>query len=221
MGNNGNIDRHYFLGSKITEDGDSSHEIKRCLLLGRKATSNLDSILKSTEITLPTTVHIVKAMVFPIVMYEFENWTIKKGWAPKNWCFWTVVLEKTLESTLDSKEIKPVNPKGNQPWIFIGRTDAEAEFPVLWPRDMKSRLTGKDPYVGKYWGQEQKEATEDEMVGWLNEITDSIDMSLSKLQEMVKGREAWHAAVHGVTKSWRQLSDWTPPPLSENVLKLL
>ena len=95
----------------------------------------------------------------------------KEGWAPKNWCFWTVVLEKTLESSLDSKEIKPVNPKGNQPWIFVGRTDVKGEAPVLWPPDAKSQLTGKDPDAGKDWGQEEKGATEDEMIvcnHWLN-----------------------------------------------------
>ena len=101
----------------------------------------------------------------PVVMYRWESWTIKKGWAPKNWCFRISVLEKTLESPLDCKEIKPVNPKGNQPWIFIGRTDAEAEAPIFWSPDEKSRLTGKDSDAGKDWGQE-KGTTEDEMVGW-------------------------------------------------------
>ena len=115
-----------YLGSKITTDGDCSHEIKRRLLLGRKVTTNLDSILKSRDITLPTQVHLVKAMVFPVVMYGCESWA-KESWAQKNWCFWTVVLEKTLESPLDCKEIQPVHPKGDQSWVFIGRTDAEAE----------------------------------------------------------------------------------------------
>ena len=138
-GNSGNSDRLYFWGSKITADGDCSHEIKRCLLLGRKALTNLDSILKSRDITLPTKVHLVKAMVFPVVMYGCESWTIKKAeHQPKNWCFWTVVLEKTLESPLDCKEIQPVHPKGNQSWIFIGRTDAEAETSILWPLDTKN-----------------------------------------------------------------------------------
>ena len=138
-GNSGNSDRLYFWGSKITADGDCSHEIKRCLLLGRKALTNLDSILKSRDITLPTKVHLVKAMVFPVVMYGCESWTIKKAeHQPKNWCFWTVVLEKTLESHLDCKEIQPVHPKGNQSWIFIGRTDANAETSMLWPLDTKN-----------------------------------------------------------------------------------
>ena len=112
----------------------------------------------------------------------------KESWAPKNWCFWTVVLEKTLERPLDCKEIKPVNPKGNQAWIFIGRTEAEAETPILWPPNVKSWLIGKDPEAGKDWGQEENGATEDEMV---DGISDSMVMSLSKLREMVKDTEAW------------------------------
>ena len=140
-----------FLGSKITADGDCSHEIKRCLLLGRKAMTKLDSILKSRDITFLTKVCIVKTMVFPVVMYGCKL-DYKEGWAPKNsWYFWTVVLEKTLESPLDGKEIQPVNPKGGQSWVFIGRTDAEAEAPILWPPDSKSRLIGKDPDAGKDW----------------------------------------------------------------------
>ena len=165
----GNSDRFYFLGSKITADSDCSHKIKRCLLLGRKAMTNLDSIFKNRDITLPTKVRIVKAMVFPVVTYGCEL-DHKEGWAWKNWCFWTVVLEKTLESPLDLKEIKPVNPKGNQSWIFTGRTDAEAEAPVLWPPDAKSLLNGRGPDAGKEWGQEEKGTTEDEMVGWHHQL---------------------------------------------------
>ena len=119
-------------GSKITADGDCSHEIKRRLLLGRKLMTKLDSILKSRGITLPTKVRLVKAMVFPVVTYECESWDYKESWLPKNWCFWTVMLEKTLESPLDCRESQPVHPK-DQSWVFIGRTDAEAETPVLWP----------------------------------------------------------------------------------------
>ena len=144
-------------GSKIPADGDCSHEIKRRLLLGGKAMTNLDCILKSRDITLPTKVYLVKAMVFPVVVYS---------WVPKNWCFWTVVLEKTLESPLDCKEIQPVHSEGDQSWIFIGRTDAEAETPILWPPDAKNCLIGKDPDAGKDWGQEEKGTTEDEMIGW-------------------------------------------------------
>ena len=131
-----------FLGSRITADGDCSHEIKRCLLLGRKAMTNPDSILKSRDIALSTKVHLIKAMVFPVVMYGCESWPYKESWALKNWCFWTLVLEKTLESPLDSKEIKPVNPKGNQPWIFIGKSDAE----VLSPPDGKELTHWKRPW---------------------------------------------------------------------------
>ena len=127
-----------FLGSKITADCDCSHEIKRHLLLGRKAMTNLDSILKSRDITLPTKVHLVKAMVFSSSHVWMWKLDYKESWAPKNWSFWTVVLEKTLESPLDCKEIQTVNPKGNQSWIFIGRTDVEAEAPLLWPPDGKS-----------------------------------------------------------------------------------
>ena len=126
-GNNGNSDRLFFLDSKITVDGDCRHEIKRHLLLGRKAMTNLDSILKSRDITLLTKVHLFKAMVFPVVMYGCESWTIKKA-ELKNWCFWTVVLEKILESPLDYKEIQPINPKGNQSWIFTGRTDVKLKL---------------------------------------------------------------------------------------------
>ena len=135
-----------FLGSKITADGDYSHKIKRCLLLARKVMTNLDSILKSRDITLSTKFHLVKAMVFPVWMWELDY---KESWAPKNWCFWTVVLEKTLKSPLDCKEIQPVHPKGDQSWMFIGRADVEAETPILWPPHAKSWLTGKDPDAGK------------------------------------------------------------------------
>ena len=144
----------------------TSHEIKSHLLLERKAMTNLDSILKSRDITLPTKVCLVKAMVFLVVMYGCESWTIKESWVPKNCCFWTVVLEKTLESLLDCKEIQPVHSKGDQSWVFIGRTDVEGETPILWPPDAKSWLIGKDPDVGKDWGQEEKGTTEDEIVGW-------------------------------------------------------
>ena len=129
-----------FLGSKITADGDCSHEIKRHLPLGRKVITNLDSILKSKDITLPTKAHLVKATVFPVVMYGWWELDYKESWAPKNWCFWTVVLEKILESPLDCKEIQPVHPKGDQSYVFIGRTDVEAETPMLWPPDSKSWL---------------------------------------------------------------------------------
>ena len=161
-----------FLGSKITADDDCSHEIKRCLLLGRKAMTNLDKILKryyfankgmSSQSYGFSSSH--------VWMWELDH---KEDSAPKNWCFWTVMEEKTFESPLDSKESKPVNPKGNQSWIFIGRTDAKAEAPILWPPDMKSRLIGKDLDAGA-------EIEGGDRMRWLDGITDSIDMSLSKL----------------------------------------
>ena len=136
-------------------------KLKDALLLGRKAITNFHSILRSRDINLPTKVHLVKAMVFPVVMYGMWELDYKEGWAPKNWCFWTVVLEKTLEGPLDCKEIQPVHPKGNQSWTFIGRTDAKAETPILWPTDAKSWLIWKYPDVGKHWRQEE---TEDDMV---------------------------------------------------------
>ena len=147
-----------FLGSKITADGDCSNTIKRPLLHGRKVMANLDSTVKSRDITLPTEVHLVKAILLPVVMFGCESWTIKESLAPKNWCFWTVVLEKTLESPLDCKEIQPVHSKENQSWSFIAKTDAET--PILWPPDEKNWLNGKDPNVGKDWRWEEKGVTE-------------------------------------------------------------
>ena len=139
-----------FGGSKITADGDCSYEIKRHLLLGRKVMTNLDNILKSRDITLSTKVHLVSSQVW---MWELDY---KESWAPKNWYFWTVVLEKTLESLLNCKEIQPVHPKGNQFWISTGSTNAEGEAPILGPPDAKSWLIWKDPDAGKDWRWEEK-----------------------------------------------------------------
>ena len=158
----------YFHGLQNHCIGDYSQEIKRYLLLRRKVKTNLDSILKSRDITLPTKVCLVKAMVFPVVMYGCESWTIKKVECRRIDVF-KLVLEKTIEIPLDCKEIKPVNPKGNQSWVFFGRTDAEAEAPILWPPDVKSWLIWKDPDAGKDWRQE-KGMTEDKMVGWHHQL---------------------------------------------------
>ena len=151
-----------FLGSKITADGDCSHEIKRCLLLGRKAMTNLNSILKSRDITLPRKVHLVNAMVFPVVMYGCKSWTVKKAehWridAFELWC-WRRLLRVSWTARRSNQS--------NQSWIFIGRTDAAAETPILWPPDAKNWLIWKDPDTWKDWRQEEKGTTEDEMAGW-------------------------------------------------------
>ena len=137
-------------------------------------------------------------------MWDLDH---KESWALKNWCFQTVVLEKMIESPLDSKEIKLVNPKGNQPWIITGMTDAETEAPIFWPPDTKSQFIGKDPDTGKDWRQKEKGW---QRIRWLDSITDSILlMNLSKLWKIVEDRGAWCATVHGVEKNWIQISDWT------------
>ena len=165
--------------------------------------TNLDSILKSRDITLPTKVHLVKAMVFPVVIYGCESWLdYKESWAPKNWCFWTVVLE-TLKSPLDSKKNKPVNPKGNQSWIFIGRIDAEAETLILWPPNAKNWLIWKDPDAGKDWSRRRRGRQMASPTQWT---------SLSKLWESVMDRKAWHAVVYGgsqkVGHDWATELNW-------------
>ena len=153
-----------FLDSKITADGDCNHEIKRCLLLRRKTMTNLDSTLKSWDTTLPTMVHLIKGIIFPVVMYGCESWPIKKA------KHWRIDAFELWWWRIDCKEIKPVNPKGNHPWIFIGRTDAKAETPILWPPDAKNWLIGKDPNAEKDWRQEENWMTEDEMVGWHHQL---------------------------------------------------
>ena len=155
----------------------------RYLLPGRKVMTNLDSILKSRDIALPTKVCLVMTSG-RVWMWELDH---KESWTQKNWCFWTVVLEKTLESPLDCKEIQPAHPKGHQSWVFIGRTDVEAETPILWPSDVKSWLIWKDPDVGKDWGQEEKGMTDDEIVGWHHWLSGH---ELGKLWELVMDREA-------------------------------
>ena len=157
-----------FLGSKVTADCDCSHEVKWRLLLGRKAMANLDSVLKSRDITLPTKVHIAKAVVFPVVMCRCESWTINGAecWRIDAFKLWS--WKRLFESPLDSKEIKPVSPKGDQPWIYILKTDAEAR--ILWTPDAKSQLIGKEPDAGKDWGRNRR-GWQNEIVGWHHQLS--------------------------------------------------
>ena len=200
-----------FLGSKITADWDCSHEIKRHLLFGRKAMTNW----KARQCIQKQRHHFAYKDLYSqsygfscshISMWELDH---KEGWALKNWCFRTVVLETTLESLFDSKEIKPVNSKGHQPWIFIGRTDAEDDVPILRPTDMKSQLIGKDCDSGKEWEQEEKGR---QRIRWLDGIMDSMDMNLSKLYEITGSLECcspWDCRVgHDWTTEQQNSTQW-------------
>ena len=193
----------FFWALKITADGDCSYEIKRCLLLGRKVMTYLDSILKSRDTSLTAKVRLVKDMVFTVVMYGYECWTIKK-WVLKNWCFWTVVLKKTIESPLDCKEIQPVHPKGDQSWVFIRRTDVEMKLQYFGHLMWRADSLEKSLMLRKIEGRRRRGW---QRMRWLDGITDSMDMGLGWFREVVINREAWCAVVHGVTMSQTWLND--------------
>ena len=190
----------FLLGSKITMDIHCSHEIRIWLLLGRKAMKNLDSVLKTRHYFADKSPY-SQGSGLPSDHVRLWELDCKEGRMSKNWCLWTVVLEKTSESPLDSQEIKPDSFKGNQLWKLIRRIDAEVEAPVFWSFDMNSWLIGKVPDAGKDRGHQR--------MRWLYGITDAMDMNLGKLWEMVREVEAWCAAVHEVTKNWTQLGDST------------
>ena len=194
-----------FLGYKVTVDGDCSHKIRRQLFLCRK--TNLDSVLNSWHYSADKYPY---SQGYGLPSGHIWLWELdcKEGRAPKNWCLWTVVLEKTLESPLDKKEIK-INLKGNQPWILIGKTDAKAEAPVFWSPDVNSQLIGKVPDAGKDWGRRGHQR-----MRWLYGITDVMDMNLGKLGKMVRDRKAWCGAVHGSHKE----SDMTRQLNNNNII---
>ena len=204
-GNSGNIDRFFFVCLFVFGGGGAPKSMQavtaamklRHLLFGIKAMINLDSILKSRDITFPVKICLVKAMISPVILYRCES-DYKEGWVPKNWGFQIVVLEKTLENPLDSKQTKPINPKGNQPWVFIGRTDAETESLILWPSDSKRANLLERVGAGKIEGRKRRGW---QRMRWLDGITDSVDMNISELWEIMKNKEARPGAVQGVTKT--------------------
>ena len=198
--------------SKITVDSDCSLKIKRHLVIGRKTMASIDKHIKKQRHHFADNGPYNQSYVFsnsPVQMWELDH---TEGWVPKNWCFWIIVSEKSLESPLACKEINPVNPKGNQPWIFIGRTDAKIEAPILCPPDVKSPLTGKSLILGKI---EDKRTGEWQRIKWLDNTINSTGINL-KLWEIVKNRTAWCTVVHGVVKGWTCFSDWITKNKKEN-----
>ena len=195
-----------YWGSKITANGDYSHEIKRCLLLGRKVMTNLDSILKSRDTTLSTKVHLVKAMVFPVVVYGCESLTIKKAkrWrigAFELWCWRRPLRVPWIARRSNWPILKEISPEYSLEGLML-----KLKLPILWPTDAKSWLIGKDPDAGRDWGQQEKGMTEDEMAGWHHRLDGH---EFEKLPELVMHREGWRVAIHGVANSRTRLSDWT------------